>query len=118
MENLNLRNPDYENIPNKYLDYVKSFVDSGILKEMINYYQEYEFIYKEQGILYHGVIDLVVEYDDRMLIIDYKLKNTIDNAYKNQLIGYKKYLSQLTDKPINILLYSFIDKRFEEVFDE
>ena len=115
MENLDLIKPNYSDVPSQYLEYVKSFIDSGVLKGMINYYQEYEFCFKTQEGNYHGIIDLIIEYDDHILIVDYKLKNTFDEAYKKQLIGYKNYISGLTNKRVDLTLYSLIEKRFDEV---
>ena len=74
-------------------------------------YQEYEFIYKENNTEYHGVIDLMLEYDEHIDIIDYKLKDISDEAYKQQLKGYKQYISSKTDKKISLYLYSILDNK-------
>ena len=44
----------------------------------------------------HGFIDLMLEYDDYINIIDYKLKNIDDLAYIKQLNGYKQYIESWT----------------------
>ena len=49
-----------------------------------NIYKEYEFINNDS----HGVIDLLLEYKDKVIIVDYKLKNIEDDAYLEQLNGY------------------------------
>ena len=59
-------------------------------------------------LLYKGVIDLMIEYDDYIDIIDYKLSNIDDEKYNNQLIGYKNYITLKTNKKVNIYLYSII----------
>ena len=41
-----------------------------------NIYKEYEFIYESNNIKKHGIIDLMIEHDNYIDIIDYKLKNT------------------------------------------
>ncbi len=115
MENMNLLNPNYDIVPSNYLEYVKAFIESSVLKGVINYYQEYEFIYETDNNIYHGIIDLLLEYEDHFLIVDYKLKNTMDDAYKDQLKGYKNYLKTITCKDIDVVLYSFLDKEFTKV---
>lgn len=115
MENMDLLNPNYDIVPSYYLDYVKAFLESPVLKGVINYYQEYEFIYEADNNIYHGIIDLLLEYENHFLIVDYKLKNTMDDAYKAQLNGYKNYLKTITTKDIDVVLYSLLDKKFTEV---
>ena len=38
-------------------------------------YKEYEFTYEEDNSISHGIIDLLIEREDKMIIVDYKLKN-------------------------------------------
>jgi ATP-dependent exoDNAse (exonuclease V) beta subunit len=78
-------------------------------------YKEYEFIYEEENIKKHGIIDLILENDDEVLIIDYKLKHIVDSNYIKQLNGYKEYLSLKIDKPISIYLYSILDENLEKL---
>ena len=77
--------------------------------------QEHEFIYKDENKKYHGVIDLVIEKETEVIIIDYKLKNIIDEAYKNQLFGYKKYLESKFKKPVITYLYSILTNQMVEI---
>ena len=90
---------------NEYIDRLLDKIDNNF----INVYKEYEFIYEEDGIEYNGVIDLMLEYDDYINIIDYKLKNIDDKAYIKQLKGYKKYIEMITLKKVDIYLYSVLD---------
>ena len=48
----------------------------------------------------------MLEYDDKIDIIDYKLSNVEDENYLKQLNGYKEYISKISNKDINIYLYS------------
>ena len=75
-----------------------------------NIYKEYEFIYKKDDEVLHGIIDLMLEYNDHIDIIDYKLKHVSDDAYLKQLKGYQEYIYNLTKKKTNIYLYSIMDK--------
>ena len=91
-------NPDLSLIDNDFIKTkINKFLNNPLLSNIdkANIYKEYEFIYEKDGIKYHGIIDLLLEYDDHIDIIDYKLKNTIDHNYKKQLLGYKEYLNSI-----------------------
>ena len=75
----------------------------------------YEFIYNEDNTLYHGIIDLIAEYDDHIDIIDYKLMNIDHKEYDRQLDIYKKYVSLNTDKSINCYLLSLYKNVYRKV---
>ena len=93
---------------------VKSLL-TQIDKNFINIYHEYEFIYTEKKVEYHGIIDLLVEYNDKIYIIDYKLKSTDDIAYIKQLTGYKNYITNITNKIVKTYLYSILDNKIKEI---
>ena len=118
LEFIDLKNPDYNLIDNDfYKEIVMNFLSHDITKNIgdANIYKEYEFIYEEDNIKYHGIIDLMLEYSDHIDIIDYKLKNTADENYNKQLMGYKKYISTKSNKDINIYLYSLIDNKIYNI---
>ncbi|MFV0250223.1 MAG: UvrD-helicase domain-containing protein [Bacilli bacterium] len=118
LEIIDFNNPnlDNENIPELIKNKILAFINNIIKpKQIINIYKEYEFKYEVENIMYHGVIDLLIETSDNFQIIDYKLKNIIDENYKNQLIGYKKYITTLTNKPVYTYLYSILDEHLEEI---
>ena len=102
---------DFKNTNNRYV--------LKFLKHInINYkklYKEFEFVYEENNNIYHGFIDLMLEYDDHIDIIDYKMKNIEDETYIKQLSGYKTYISKISDKNTNIYLYSIIDDNFNKI---
>ena len=83
--------------------------------ETAKIYKEYEFYYQENKNCHHGIIDLLVEYDDHIKIIDYKLSNISDDKYKEQLNGYKKYIASISTKPIYTYLYSIISEELKEI---
>ena len=83
-----------------------------------NMYKEYEFLYQEDNTLSHGIIDLLIEQDDKMIIIDYKLKNIDDENYDKQLNGYRKYIKNKTKKEVECYLYSIIDENYRKVKDQ
>ena len=106
-------NPNYNILEDKYVNYIKAFLDNKLLKNIdkANIYKEYEFIYNKDNEVLHGIIDLMLEYNDHIDIIDYKLKHVEDDAYLKQLNGYKEYIINLTNKKTNIYLYSIMDKK-------
>ena len=65
--------------------------------------------------VYNGVIDLMLEYDNYINIIDYKLKNISDDNYIKQLNGYKEYIESISNKKVYIYLYSLVDNILEEL---
>ena len=57
----------------------------------------------------------MLEYDNNIKIIDYKLKNINDSAYLKQLNGYKNYIENIFNKDTSIYLYSILDNTLEKV---
>ena len=116
LENIDFHNPHLELIDNFYYkNMVENFLSRINIDNDTKVYQEHEFEYEENGILYHGIIDLILEYRDYIMIVDYKLKHTVDDAYKNQIGGYKKYLEKITNKKIETYLYSIIDSSLNKI---
>jgi len=107
-EIIDFNNPDYSLIDDKHKKYIEMFLNSGI-DFSGKIYKEYEFVYEEDSICHHGIIDLMIEYKDYIQIIDYKLKNIDDDNYLKQLLGYKDYISKKTGKYVSIYLYSIIN---------
>ena len=105
---------EYADFHNPQNELVKNLIKQ-IDKNFLNIYHEYEFIYTEKEIEYHGIIDLLIEYSDKIYLIDYKLKNIEDKAYLKQLNGYKKYITSITDKKVSTYLYSILDNKIKEV---
>ena len=48
-------------------------------------------------------------------IIDYKLKNIEDDAYLDQLHGYRDYIKEKRKKPVFLYLYSILDNNFKKI---
>jgi len=115
LEMIDFNNPDYSYMNTFEKQKINKFVNSGILNDAINFYKEYEFIYEENNIETHGIIDLLIEYENSYSIVDYKLKNINDEAYIKQLNGYKKYIESITDKKVDIYLYSIMDEELSKI---
>ena len=114
-ENIDFENPDYSKLSDFEKNKVQKFVESGILESVINVYKEYEFIYNKDNTEYHGIIDLLLEYEDEFKIVDYKLKGITDEAYIKQLNGYKEYIESISNKKVSIYLYSIIDEQLKKL---
>ena len=119
LEHIDFKNPklDVYNLNSFMESKINKFLSSDIIKNNLDakFYKEYEFVYVEESNEYHGIIDLMIESIDEIIIIDYKLKNISDENYKKQLNGYKMYIEKLTKKKVSTYLYSIMDSVFKEV---
>ena len=118
LEVIDLKKPNLEQIDDNFIkDIVSSLLKSDLLANIdsARIYKEYEFIYDDINIKRHGIIDLMLEYDDYIDIIDYKLKNIEDEAYFAQLQGYFEYIKKITNKKVNVYLYSLMDKKYKKL---
>lgn len=110
---------DFKNYDSRMIedDFIRRKIDALMNNDLLSdiqnakIFQEYEFVYEENNTLYHGSIDLMLEYADHIDIIDYKLKNTTSEYYKAQVAGYKRYIEKISSKRVNTYLYSIIDER-------
>ena len=102
-------NPDYKDFNAFEVNCIQKFINTGILKDSKEIYKEYEFIYENAGLESHGIIDLLIIKKDKAVIVDYKLKHITDTAYLKQLAGYKNYILEMTNLPVDVFLYSIMD---------
>lgn len=117
MESIDLLNPDYSNIDSWMINHIKYFLSLDILKGIENakVYKEYEFSFTIDK-KYHGIIDLLIEFDDKVLIIDYKLNDIDNEEYINQLSSYKEYIKYLNlNKEVHMYLFSFLENKIKEI---
>ena len=117
LEYIDFKNFDISlfSIPEFYKTRIDKFINLVNKEEIINVYKEYEFSYINNDIYEHGIIDLILEYDNHIKIIDYKLKNIKDGDYRRQIEKYKEYLSNKTNKKIDTYLFSIIDGTLERI---
>ncbi|CCV63922.1 ATP-dependent helicase/nuclease subunit A [Alteracholeplasma palmae J233] len=86
------------------------------LKDALQIHKELEFMYTESKILYKGIIDMVVVYENEVHIIDYKTNDISVDKYKNQLESYEKYIRLIyPNKEIKKFLYSMVKEELKEV---
>lgn len=119
LENINFNKNDIDNynIDDFYKQKINDFLNQDIFKNLHTgkIYKEYEFIELDGNTKKHGIIDLMIEYDDYIDIIDYKFKKIDDENYNNQLIGYKNFIEKKTQKKVNIYLYSILNNKLKNV---
>ena len=119
LELVDLKNPNLDKI--RVDDFIKNKVNKLLKNDVFKnvkdatVYKEYEFMYEKDDIVHHGIIDLMLIYDDKIDIIDYKLKNIEDENYILQLNGYKEYIKTKFNKETNIYLYSIIDEKIKKI---
>ena len=111
-ESIDILHPNLEKLSKFEKEKVTLFLKHDIVRNASQaVYQEYEFMTELDGKMQHGIIDLLLQYENRYVIIDYKLKEVTDEAYRKQLDGYKKYIYQKTGKSVEAYLYSILDDR-------
>lgn len=110
-ESLELTDFKNANTDNKYVNHLLNTFDFNSAK----IYQELEFSYELDNVLYHGIIDLMLEYEDKIFIIDYKLKNIDDENYIKQLNVYYNYVKCISNKDVHMYLYSILDNVTKEI---
>ena len=116
LEYLDFNNPNFDNVDTKYVDKIKAFLNQDIdFKNANKIYKEYEFYYEKNSDIKHGIIDLMLEYDDYIKIIDYKLSNIDDKNYIKQLEGYKEYIEEYKNKKVKLYLYSILKEELKEI---
>lgn len=117
-ELIDFKNPNYDDIEEDFIkNKIHKFFDNELLKNVCNanVYHEYEYVYQKEDISYNGIIDLMLEYDDHIDIIDFKLSHVTDENYIKQLNGYRDYISTISNKKINIYLYSILNEEFKSL---
>ncbi len=117
LELIDFKNPNYDNIDLFIRNKIERFLNNGFDFKSAKIYKEYEFIYENNDTVSHGIIDLMLEYDNNIKIIDYKLRNVSDEAYLKQLSGYKNYIESKTNKYVEIYLYSILDEKIVSLVD-
>lgn len=115
LECIDFKHPDIDslNLSFFYKDKIKKFIKLINDEDILNVYKEHEFIFYDNGIYKHGIIDLILEYKDHVKVIDYKLKNIKDESYFKQIETYKAYVSTKINKKIVAYLFSIIDGKLE-----
>ena len=119
LEQMNFKNNNLDKfrVDNYIKDKINTFLNSDLMRDKLDFemYKEYEFIYEEDNKISHGIIDLLIDCGDYLMIVDYKLKNIDDINYDKQLNGYREYLEKKTGKRVECYLYSIMDSIYRMV---
>lgn len=119
LEHLDFANPDIDSIPCSELikEKLKELFMNPTFASIKNGkgYHEHEFYFEDKESSYHGIIDLMVVYDDHIDIFDYKLANTEHEEYKRQLGIYKDYASKKSGLKVNTYLISLLHAEIKEI---
>lgn len=82
---------------------------------VVNTYKEYTFRLEMDSKFVDGIIDLILETKDTLIVIDYKLKDITKPQYVEQVQTYMTYLKNVSKKEIQGFIYSIIDGKYIEV---
>jgi len=79
-----------------------------------NVFLEGASLSKEQSLSFNGElkqIDLLLEYDDRYMVIDYKSSKKFNMKHQNQVNFYKKAIENITTKPTSGAIVYLLEKK-------
>ncbi len=93
---------------------IKKAIDLPLLSipEEADVYKEYQFI-DDSGQV--GIIDLLLIYPDKAVIVDYKTSNINDLSYDKQVKAYASYVKKTFHKPVRMHLLSILKAETREV---
>lgn len=94
---------------------IKKVLSLKLFQDIKNDQVHHEFVFYDKENEISGIIDLLVIKEDRIDIIDFKLKNIDDEKYLEQLNVYKTYISKISNKPIHLYLVSIIEGTYKNV---
>lgn len=129
-----VKNMEYGTIVHEYLEFIdyqanisdqlnkinlSEFIKKKILsfyeldffkKEILNIYHEHQFKYYKDGYEINGIIDMIIEYENKLIIIDFKLSDLENVEYQKQLSIYVDYLNTISNKDVEAYLYSIMQE--------
>ncbi len=116
---IDFKKPDLSKISGQEKRLISLFLNHKDIKDWIenceNYFTEYNYFDAENN--RYNSIDCLFIFKDRAIIVDYKLKNTEDEAYKKQLLHYKENVERIFSLTnCNCYLYSLIKGELVEIF--
>lgn len=116
MEYVDFKNVNLDFIlDEKKKDIIRQFLKCDFFKNANKAVAKHEFRFFDEENDVHGIIDLLLIYEDHIDIIDYKFANIDDESYDEQLKIYQNYIKKLTNLPVKMYLASIIKGRVREV---
>lgn len=110
-----IHDDDYINEFEEIKIYLENLRKYDIFLNIVNYWTEYEFIGVYENKQINGIIDVIIEKENEVIILDYKLSNIDSKEYIRQLEIYKENLSIYFKKPIKCYLYSLNKNEMKRV---
>ena len=98
---------DKLNIDSFLKNKIKAIKTQPFILDNAIYHKEYEFIFNDTN----GIIDLLVETKDKLIVVDYKLDEINKDYYFDQVRGYMSYLKTISNKKIECYLYSILNEK-------
>lgn len=95
---------------------VENVLGNELFKDVKNDQLRHEFEFYDEKNEVRGIIDCLIIRDDRVDIVDFKLKNISKEEYVIQMSVYRSYIAQITDKPIRTYLLATMSGESEEVY--
>ncbi len=102
-------------IDRKDRDIIDRFLKNDIFKDAGKAKVCHEYAFYDEAEDVNGVIDLLLIYDNHIDIVDYKLSHVDDEAYIRQVNLYKKFISSISEKKINMYIISILHGNVLEV---
>ncbi len=119
LEGLNFDSKDISYIKDKkFIRLANNVLNSSLFAGVKDEQILKEFPFTDEINNVSGVIDCLVNKEDEIDIIDFKLKNISEVAYDKQLRTYKQYVKSISTKPIRMYLLSALTGEIREVEDE
>ena len=84
-------------------------------KNIIDSYHEHRFLWRRGDESISGVIDLILETEEELIVIDYKLSDINKEEYDRQLNLYSGYLRSVSPKRVSAYLYSLLNEELRRV---
>jgi len=94
---------------------IERFIHSSIFAHISNAEISHEYQFYDEINHVHGVIDLLVIYDDHIDIIDFKLSHVDDDAYEKQLSIYQRYIAQISNLPIHTYVTGIMSGKIKQI---
>lgn len=95
---------------------IDKFLKNPLFDNAKNAKVAHEYSFYDEVNDVHGVIDLLLVYDDHIDIVDFKLSHVDDEAYEKQVGVYKDYIAQIADgRDINLYILGILSGDIKKV---
>lgn len=112
---------DFNNLENeiqkadKEIQGILRNIEKVVNNDEAKYYSEYQFQYRNEDRIITGIIDLLVETENQIIIIDYKLRDIDKPEYEQQLKTYKDYMNKISNKKVEMYLLAIISNKIKKI---